>query len=281
MSKSNITLVCVENRNHSLAKEMVLQSTGRMDFADVLMFSDKTDLIPGARHVNIGNQLDLQGYCNLVLKGLVEHINTDHVLIVQWDSMVYNPRRWTDAYLNYDYIGAPWPWQPVHNRVGNGGFSLRSRRLLEALQDPVLTVDVNDYNSRQEDNFICLLHRDYLAQSYNIRWPDWSLAREFSYELGDWEPDSWGFHGPWNIFRLAPNSTCELFIDNMPWADLNKDKCHHIIFETSHRDPNPDWTTRLVQGLRQNKDAEFCQHLLKWFEIENNPLLPLLTTLLV
>jgi hypothetical protein len=274
MSTPSITLVCVENRNHALAKEMVAQTTSRMDFADIVMFSNQDNLIDGAKHVAIGDTMDIQGYCDLILKGLVDHVKTDHVLIVQWDSMVYNSKRWTNAYLNYDYIGAPWPWQPTHSRVGNGGFSLRSRRLLEALQDPALVVDPTNYNSRQEDNFICLLHSEYLAQKYNIRWPDWSLAKEFSYELGDWEPDAWGFHGPWNVFRLAPKSTCELFIDNMPWADLNRDKCHHIIFETSHRNPNPEWTERLTSGLRQHKDSEFCINLLKWFEIENNPLLP-------
>ena len=33
-------------------------------------------------------------------------------------------------FFDYDYIGAPWPNNFV-NRVGNGGFSLRSKKFLE------------------------------------------------------------------------------------------------------------------------------------------------------
>src|SRR6185437_5908691 len=54
------------------------------------------------------------------------------------------PSSWTDEFLKYDYIGAPWlvaDWSlrdfyfPDHLLgtwvVGNGGFSMRSKRFLE------------------------------------------------------------------------------------------------------------------------------------------------------
>jgi hypothetical protein len=284
--KKNITLVCVENRNYELAQEAIQQCLNHMEFADVLVFSDRDDLVPGARHEKIDKEFKMPDYNNIVAKTLAPHINTDHVLIMQWDSMIYNPKRWTDAFLFYDYIGAFWPWHPQGYQVGNGGFSLRSRRLLDALHsedliDPKAAYYDNTPDGTQEDNLMCIRYKDLLASKYKCRWPDPSLAKEFSYELGQWDPDAWGFHGPWNVIRLAPKSTVEKFIEYMPWASLNKDKAHHVIFEASHRMQNLDWTERCCQGIRANKDTEFCTGLVEWFRNENNPFLSTIETVLL
>jgi hypothetical protein len=46
---------------------------------------------------------------------------------------------------------------------GNGGFSLRSRRLLQALQDPRIALSV------VEDETICRTFRPLLERDYGIR----------------------------------------------------------------------------------------------------------------
>jgi hypothetical protein len=62
--------------------------------------------------------------------------------VVQYDGMAANKMHWSDDYYNYDYIGAPWPdrftWIRPEEKVGNGGFSLRSMKLIEALRDPFI-----------------------------------------------------------------------------------------------------------------------------------------------
>ena len=55
------------------------------------------------------------------------------MLLIQWDGYVVNPEAWDPAFLGCDYLGAKWYWHDDGMRVGNGGFSLRSRRLLDAL----------------------------------------------------------------------------------------------------------------------------------------------------
>jgi hypothetical protein len=45
---------------------------------------------------------------------------------------VFDAARWRDAFLEYDYIGASW----LQFDDGNGGFSLRTRRLMELCRDP-------------------------------------------------------------------------------------------------------------------------------------------------
>jgi len=85
------------------------------------------------RWVETGPILSKETYSYWMLKECYKHFDTEFVMIVQRDGYVVNPESWTDEFLNYDYIGAPWPSgfnAPEVNRVGNGGFSIRSKRLM-------------------------------------------------------------------------------------------------------------------------------------------------------
>jgi len=59
------------------------------------------------------------------------------ILIFQEDSIIF--RNNIDKFLYYDYIGAPWPLDNNSNksRVGNGGFSLRTKRIMEKIIDSI------------------------------------------------------------------------------------------------------------------------------------------------
>lgn len=73
---------------------------------------------------------------------LGSHIHTDFALIVHADGFVVHPELWQDAFLDYDYIGAPWPLPPEGDtttyrdkdgticRVGNSA-GIRSKRLMD------------------------------------------------------------------------------------------------------------------------------------------------------
>jgi hypothetical protein len=135
-----------------------------------------------------------KAYSQIVLKQLYPHVATSHALVIQWDGYVVNPELWDDDFLNCDYIGAPWS----DGSVGNGGFSLRSRRLLHALQDPGFT-DV----SEAEDVAICGMYRARLISEFDIAFADTALARRFSFEM-DVAPifagaRTFGFHGVFNL----------------------------------------------------------------------------------
>ncbi len=78
------------------------------------------------------------------------------ILIFQEDSLIF--RNNIDKFLYYDYIGAPWPLDTNSNksRVGNGGFSLRTKRIMEKIIDSIglnetmLNTDTIDYMKRTE-----------------------------------------------------------------------------------------------------------------------------------
>lgn len=93
--------------------------------------------------------LSYRQYSLFVMFSLQNFIKTEYCLIVQDDSWVLNGRNWSKDFLNYDYIGAPnqaafigdqfiqgYQWvnenQSNLRIIQNGGFSLRSKKLLKA-----------------------------------------------------------------------------------------------------------------------------------------------------
>src|SRR5204863_2475838 len=125
--------------------------------------------------VPIPKIISASAYSTFMLGGLVEYVRTDHCLVVQWDGFVLDTEQWDPAFLDHDYIGAPWPQFSDGHDVGNGGFSLRSRRLLEACTALPFDGEV------AEDVLICRLYRGELEER-GFRFAPEPLARRFSFE---------------------------------------------------------------------------------------------------
>lgn len=116
----------------------------------------------------------------------------DFNLVIQWDGYPCNLEAWTDEFLKYDYIGAVWPW--TAEKVGNGGFSLRSRKLLDSLR----AMDTAQCMHLPEDYVICIHLRSVLETQFGIQFAPPQLADQFSIELNSssqWLGKSFGFHG--------------------------------------------------------------------------------------
>jgi hypothetical protein len=133
-----------------------------------------------------------------MLRGLLPHIDMSHLLVVQWDGYLLDAAQWDAALLQHDYIGAPPRREPPERAVGNGGFSLRSRRLLQALMDPAMTV------RHPEDTCICHDNRQRLEREHGIRFAPLPLAAHFAYERVLPSGPTFGFHGLFNLHRVMP-----------------------------------------------------------------------------
>lgn len=158
------------------------------------------------RLVKIDHIGDVEDYSRFCVEELVKHVDTEHVLIVQYDGFILNADSWTDAFLEYDYIGAPWlvaDWSvrdfnfPTHllgtRVVGNGGFSLRSKKFLEVSAKLVREGKIQRVHP--EDVSLCIWNKDLLdAEGISIAPAD--LAQRFSIE-GDDDVygKQFGFHG--------------------------------------------------------------------------------------
>jgi len=235
MTKS-ITIVAIDYQHHELTKFAIEQTMKCVDVKDVLTISDK-EILPGAGLIQTNPVHDMTQYNLIMLKGIADLIETDHALYVQWDGMANKPDRWTDDFLKYDYIGAPWPNEPQGRDVGNGGFSLRSRKLLNACLDPEVVL-LPEHNFAQEDASIGRNFRPLLEQRYDIKFAPTHVASHFSYELGFYN-NSFGFHGIWNVLGFGKRETAELYCRELKWTGWNFHYWHHIInalFQRKHMD---------------------------------------------
>lgn len=149
----------------------------------------------GAVKLIVSPSADINEWNHKILFDLTKHVDTDYCLLIHADSWVLRPDLWTDEFLQYDYIGAPWPEgsQPV--RVGNGGFSLRSKKLLDAFNELKLPFTDNGTGFFNEDGQICVYHRKTLEDA-GIKFAPVELASKFSRELHchDSEKETFGFH---------------------------------------------------------------------------------------
>jgi hypothetical protein len=170
-------------------------------------------------------QMSYHEYNKFCINGLykiIKDYDFDYCLIIQEDGFIVNPSLWDDSFLNYDYIGAPWLrysndnseefWWLYSNsekyRVGNGGFSLRSRKFLEESS-------YIEYHpeSTHEDVYLCRFHGDYLKNK-GIKFANLQIAAKFSLETKNDLCDdlnlTFGFHGKHlleNAFSIIDNRT--------------------------------------------------------------------------
>lgn len=166
---SQITIVSVTGMPDATSAAYALELSRRqMLGARALLCSPKApaNLAEGIEHKAIA-PLNYHEYSWFMMFALWKFIETDYVLIVQDDGWILDIRNWSDDFLNYDYLGAPvclgrvdtpqgiqWMYdfnwcehlgQPdrIVRPVLNGGFSLRSRRMLRALVDhPQIRVEI-------------------------------------------------------------------------------------------------------------------------------------------
>ena len=256
----NITLVAIEFQWYDLTRYAVERSLEHIDAREVIIISDR-EILPGARHIIRPPVANISEYANIMLKGTAEHVNTDHALYVQWDGIANDKSQWTDEFLKYDYIGAPWPWESEGRNVGNGGFSLRSRRLLDACQDPAIALTREE--SVAEDNIIGKTKRAYLEQQYGISIAPTDIARQFSFELGTHVP-SFGFHGLWNVFNLMTDADMDYFVSRINYAGWNIYKWHHTLAAVVRRNRMDIFAYMLEQLTEHN--PELLQGVSNWLE---------------
>lgn len=158
-----------------------------------------------------------EAYSRFMLHEMVHAIDTPHVMVVQWDGFVINGARWDRSFLDFDYIGAPWPQFRDGLDVGNGGFSLRSRQLLAAL------AECGGDGGVAEDVMIGRVLRPALERQ-GLRFADRATAARFSFERTPRRGHELGFHGAFNLPGLIPGSALSALLDSIePGLILDKD----------------------------------------------------------
>jgi len=193
----DVTLIGIDCVNVDRLCRAAIQSLKGIDFGEVKILSSLIDDFSNHNisFVNIPELKSRLEYTIFVMTELVKHVNTDYMLIFQHDGYVLNPDAWDDEFFNYDYIGAKWFFHP-ERKVGNGGFSLRSKRLMQRVSEiPYYECyDRKTGELAQEDAFICRVIGQQLEEE-GFRFAPEEIADRFSIENGIWTGE-FGFHDP-------------------------------------------------------------------------------------
>ena len=203
----NVSLACVTSVNLDRAIKALNFSKRLINFGEVLLLTDKDVFSEGIKTIKI-DPIDYIGYSRFISYELHKHISTSHVILIQDDGFISSPEKWRGSFLDYDYIGAPFPIphesdnisyrDPFGNliRVGNGGFSLRSKKLLELPSKLNLEWKAY-YGFHNEDGFFSV-HNRHILEENGCKFAPVEVASLFSHEYVTKETEGiipFGFHG--------------------------------------------------------------------------------------
>jgi len=194
LSLPQVTLCAASSVNVIATIGALEYSLKQIDFAAAKLFTDvpvQSDH-PDITIVPIKRLDSSRAYSDFMLKDMMNHVDTSHCLVTQWDGHVLNAKRWKPEFLDYDYIGASWPQFSDGHDVGNGGFSLRSRRLM------ALCCNHDFIPSHPEDLAIARFNRIWLEER-EMRFAPKEIADLFSAERAGDISNSFGFHGAWHM----------------------------------------------------------------------------------
>jgi len=209
-----VTLLAVDTRSPGLAAQALRRSMAQAEFAHALLLTHQPPAGlggAGLEVVDIGPIPSAAAYSHFVLHRLLPFVDTSHVLVTQWDGFVLDAGAWTDEFLACDYIGAVWPEQPPALAVGNGGFSLRSRRLLQA------TAGLAWPDEHPEDAALCRAHRTEI-EALGLSFAAPALARRFAFENEAPRGPCFGFHGSYHLPQVLDETTLARWLDELPDA---------------------------------------------------------------
>lgn len=200
----NVTLVAVSSIKISETLHALSKSMEGILYNEVIFISheEPKELPSGVTFRKCDQITNIDMYSHFMAYKLHEYINSDFALTIQYDGYVLRSEEWDNNFLKYDYIGAPWPnrmgfftKEGVSVRVGNGGFSLRSKKFLSILNELNLPFTDNDTGFYNEDGILCIYYRKELEDS-GIKFAPVKVAARFSHELDCKESvrNSFGFH---------------------------------------------------------------------------------------
>lgn len=171
----NITLVAVTDIDREGCWNALEKSSEGIEWGATLLLQPKLGSI--------------DAWNKFIIYELHTYISTDFIMLIHPDGHVVAPWAWRSEFLDYDYIGAPWPL-PTDTfsyrdgtgnivRVGNS-VSIRSKRILELPSE--LGLEWKSYfGNTNEDGYLTCHNRDILKEN-GIKFAPLEVAKYFSKE---------------------------------------------------------------------------------------------------
>ena len=252
----DITICMADCVTPELAARALKHSVGLCDFGDAILFTDKNISDASFRTAPIAPLKSKHDYSRFILRDLVTLTSTPFVLVAQWDGYVVDAAQWTDEFYAYDYIGARWPHSPDEIKVGNGGFSLRSRKLLNATAAPLFWLPENE----PEDYLVCRFNRPYM-DNLGIKFAPESAAVKFSYEWEQPQTPSFGFHSLANFWRHVDDTEIPTIAAQLDAGNLKSPACMALMLTYFGQQRIKPWYM-LYSRMRRVADTELTIRLM-------------------
>lgn len=217
LNLENVTLVSLTSVRIPQAIKALEYSCKGITFGSVKLISDiKPDNLPDyIIHEFCPKMSNIEEWNYAAIYELGKHIDTEFAILIHDDGFIVNPSSWRDEFLEYDYIGAPWPL-PSDNysyrdikgdiiRQGNS-VSLRSKKLIDLPNK--LNLEWKSFHGfTNEDGFICVNYRHRYIEE-GCRFADIDIAKYFSHETMIPEIEGikpFAFHRHFGTNSIYPN----------------------------------------------------------------------------
>jgi hypothetical protein len=191
LNLENVTLIALTSVRLPETINALEHSCRGIKFGAVKLASDiKPDYLPeNITHEFTEKSSNIDEWNYNIIYNLPKHVETDYCILIHDNGFIVNPESWKDEFLEYDYIGAPWPlpndnfsYRDINGnliRQGNS-VSLRSKKLLDVPNN--LNLEWKAFHGyTNEDGFICVNYRHkYLEEG--CKFANIDVAKYFSHE---------------------------------------------------------------------------------------------------
>ena len=187
----NVTLIALTSVRIPETIKALEYSCKGIKFGSVKLASDiKPENLPDfITHEYTEKSSSIDEWNYNIIYNLSKHIDTEYCILIHDNGFIVNPESWRGEFLNYDYIGAPWPlpndsfsYRDIKGEVIRQGnsVSLRSKKLLDTPNN--LKLEWKPFHGyTNEDGFICVNYRHRYLEEGCV-FADIDVAKYFSHE---------------------------------------------------------------------------------------------------
>jgi hypothetical protein len=218
----SVTLLIADDVAPQRAKDVLEICKRHADFGAVKLLTSKE--VEGA--IKIPPLNSLIAYSIFMLTEAHKHVDTDHCLVVQRDGFILNPESWKPEWLELDYV-APLFMQTYADgeKVGSGGFSLRSKLLMRLIAHEYPVWDGTQEHADKiqarlgwyEDGVISFKHNKGFKMATKEQAADWAQGGNRNPLYYRERP--FGFHRTWQNIDFKTG-----FVDS---SDESRDLCRN------------------------------------------------------
>jgi hypothetical protein len=199
-----VTCIIVDCLNVERSIKVLEHCKKMVDFgATKLLTSIPTDYHDAVKIMPLNS---LIAYSIFMLTRVHQYINTEHLLVVQRDGWILNPDSWDEEWLSLDFIGGIFMQM---DRVGSGGFSLRSKKIMEDVSKTLPEWDGTQKDADRIQSILFMYEDGELSLSQfskNYKIASLDQAANFS-QAGNRNPQyfrerSFGYHRTWQSINF-------------------------------------------------------------------------------